>query len=321
MSDLFSRDAQGQDTAASNQLFFEKLASGDPQLFKQAEDAITAYTRTTIREDSFLERIMPSMEITNSDLTRQVSTDKPVVVVDREGDSPGAISVGFGTLPINYYFRYPKYLVTFERMLTPRFTKDVAELRTYIMDIRQIISDNAIKDLLAEKDGKFLDAVDTALVGPGEVVSCSGSVQWKQINDGITRESLADSLKVMGDTPFHLEPHTCLANTITNKDLYKFYRDEMGGDKSQDIMMNGWTSDTLMGKRWLFTIKKSMVPTGTVYQFADPKYIGKHFELEAPTMYIKQEAFMLEFFTYTMAGASLGHLGGLAKIEFLGAAS
>ena len=107
--DLFSKDAE--ESAVANQLFFEKLASGDPMMRKQAEDAITAYTRTTIREDSFMERIMPSMEITNSDLTRQVSTDKPVVVVDREGDSPGAISVGFGTLPNNYYFRYPRYLV------------------------------------------------------------------------------------------------------------------------------------------------------------------------------------------------------------------
>lgn len=317
MSDLFSKDAQ--DTAVTNQLFFEKLASGDPLMRKQAEDAITAYTRTTIREDSFMERIMPSMEITNSDLTRQVTTDKPVVVVDREGDSPGAISVGFGTLPVNYYFRYPRYLVTFERMLTPRFTKDVAELRTYIMDIRQVISDNSIKDMLAEKDGKFLQAVNTGLVGANQTVPASGSVQWREINDGITRDSLADSLKVMPDTPFHLEVHTCLANVITNKDLLKIARDEFGGDKAQDVMINGWTSDQLMGKRWLFTIKKSLVPTGTVYQFADPKYIGKHYELEAPTMYIKQEAYMLEFFTYTMTGATLGHLGGLARIDFLGA--
>jgi hypothetical protein len=188
------------------------------------------------------------------------------------------------------------------------------------MDIRQVISDNSIKDMLTEKDGKFLQSVNTALIGADEVVPSSGVVQWKTINDGITRDSLAEGLKTMPSTPFNLEVHTCLANVITNKDLYKIARDEMGGDKAQDVMMNGWTSDQLMGKRFLFTIKKSMVPTGTIYQFSDPKYIGKHCELEAPTMYIKQEAYMLEFFTYMMAGATIAHLGGLARIDYSGAA-
>jgi hypothetical protein len=313
--DLIQKEAA--DTKLANELWFEKIGSRDHVLQKQAEDAVTAYTRTTIREDSFLERVMPSVEATNSDLVRKVNTDKPVCVVDKEGDSPAAVSVAFGTLPSNYYYRYPRYEVTFERMLTPRFTKDVAELRTYVLDIRQVISDNAIKDLLAEKDGKFIRTINMCLIGPDEIVPATGTAMWQTVDDGITRESLVDSLKIMPDTPFHLEVHTILANVITNKDLWKIARDEMGGDKAQDVMLNGWSMDQFLGKRWLFTIKKDLVPTGRCYQFADPKFIGKHYSLEAETMYVKQEAFMLEFFTYCMTGASIGHLGGIAIVDFL----
>jgi hypothetical protein len=314
--DLFAQDKES--SAVFNQTFFEKLASNDAGHRKEAAESINAYTRTRMREDSFLDRIMPAQDIANEDLTRQVHTDKPMVVIDREGDSPAAISVPFATQPTNFYIRFPRYVCSFERIQTPRFTKDVAELRTWTMDVRQVISDNAIKDMLAEKDGKFLLAVNTALRGAGLTVPATGAVQYKQIVGGIDRNSLADMLKIMPSTPFHLEAHTCLTNVITNKELWKFGRDEMGGDKSQDIMVNGWSMETFMGKRWLFTLKTELVPNGAVFMFSDPRFIGKHFQLEAPTMFIRQEAFMLEFFSYENSGATLGHIAGLARADFAG---
>jgi len=38
---------------------FTKLSSRDPALVKQAEDAVTEFTRTKMREDGFYRRIMP----------------------------------------------------------------------------------------------------------------------------------------------------------------------------------------------------------------------------------------------------------------------
>src|SRR4051812_25433439 len=118
---------------------FDKLASRDPFQIKQAEDRVTAFTRTKVREDGFFRRIMPPVPVTNEDLTRAVDTDKPIIVVDKEPNSPAAISVPFATLPINLYIRGPRYRVMFDRILTPRFTKDVDELRTWEMDIRMVL--------------------------------------------------------------------------------------------------------------------------------------------------------------------------------------
>lgn len=299
-----------------SQAIFEKLSSRDPVLEKQAEDAVNAFTRTKMREDGYYRRIMPPIPITNDELDRAVDTDKPIKIVDKEPDSPAAISIPFATLPTNLYIRGPRYRVMFDRIATPRFTKDVDELRTWIMDIRQVLSDNAIKDMLAEEDGKFTKAVNTALVGPGLVVPTSGTVQYEVIHGGISRDSLWDALKVMPNTPSNLEVHVALVNNITIKEFGKFDRLEQGGDLAEDIMKNGWTLQRYQGIDWIITIKKGLVPTNTIYQFADPKFIGKSFVLEDTTMYIRREAFMLEFFAYETMGGAIGHTSGLARVDF-----
>lgn len=299
-----------------NETIFEKLSSRDPVLEKQAADAVNDFTRTKMREDGFYRRIMPPIPIGNEELDRQVDTDKPVKIVDKEPDSPAAISIPFATLPSNLYIRGPRYRVMFDRIVTPRFTKDVDELRTWIMDIRQVLSDNAIKDMLAEEDGKFVRAVNTALVGAGLTVPTSGVVQYEVIAGGITRDTLWDSLKVMPNTPSNLEVHCVLLNNITIKEVAKFSRNEMGGDLSADIMRNGWSLQEFMGIKWIITIKKGLIPTNTMYHFADPKFIGKSYVLEDTTMYIRREAFMLEFFAYETLGGTIGHTSGLSRVDF-----
>lgn len=300
-----------------SEAIFEKLSSRDPVLEKQAVDAVNDFTRTKMREDGFYRRIMPPIPITNDELDRQVDSDKPVKVVDKEPDSPAAISIPFATLPQNLYIRGPRYRVMFDRIATPRFTKDVDELRTWIMDIRQVLSDNAIKDMLAEEDGKFLRAVNTALVGANLTVPTSGVVQYETIAGGITRDTLWDSLKILPNTPSNLEVHLVLMNNITVKELGKFTHNEMGGTLSEDIMKSGWSLQELMGIKIVVTIKKGLVPSNTMYHFADPKFIGKSYVLEDTTLYVRREAYMLEFFAYETLGGSIGHVSSLARADFV----
>ncbi len=301
-------------TRERNQMLLSYLET--PGLEKKATDAVNNFTRTTMREDSFQRKIMEPVSITNDELDRQVDTDLPVKVIDKEPGSPAAISVPFANLPINMYIKAPRYRVQFDRILTPRFTKDVDELRTYVMDIRQVLSDNALKDMLAEEDSKFLAAVNTAIGSKDVVQPLAGTALYQGIVGGITRETVVDALKIMNRTPFRLESHTCLTNFVTWKEFMKWGRDEMGGDLSQDVIKNGMTEEEFLGKRWIVTIKRDLVPDDTIYMFADPKFIGKSFLLEDTTMFIKREAFMLEFFAYETLGGAIGHIGGLARVDF-----
>lgn len=297
-----------------NETLFEQLST--PGMEKTAIDAVNDFTRTKMREDGFYRRIMPPLQISNDELDRQVDTDKPVKIVDKEPDSPAAISIPFATLPVNLYIRGPRYRVMFDRIVTPRFTKDVDELRTYVMDIRQVLSDNAIKDMLAEEDSKFLTAVDLAIGAAGSLVPTSGVAQHENIVGGVTRDTVVEALKIMPKTPSHLEVNTILVNNVTIKEIMKWGRDEAGGDFSQDTLKNGWSEAELLNCRWIITIKRDLVADDSIYMFADPKFIGKNYLLEDTTMYIKREAYMLEFFAYETCGGTIGHTSGIARANF-----
>jgi len=302
------------DTQALNSALFEQLAT--PGMEKNALDAVNEFTRTTVREDGIYRRIIPPVDVGNDDLDRQVDTDKPVIIVDKEPGSPAAVSLPFATLPTNVYIRGPRYRVMFDRIVTPKFQKDIDELRTWQMDIRQVLSDNAVKDMLAEEDSKFLTAVNTALVGADTIVPLSGVIQWETIFGGITRDTLQESFKIMPKTSSHLEVNTVLVNNVTVREVMKWGRDEMGGSHSEDLMMNGWSERRFMNVDWIVSIKRNLVPDDTILMFADPRFVGKSYVLEDSTMHIKREAFMIEFFNYETIGGSIAHTGGLARADF-----
>ena len=313
-------------TKLANDTLLDKLTSDNSSLTKEAADAINDYTRVKMREDGFFRRILPPVTITNDQLDRQVDTDKPVKVVDKEPDSPAAVSVPLGSMPINRYIKGPRYRVMFDRILTPKFTKDVDELRTYDMDIRQILSDNSIKDMLAEEDGKFITTLTGSAAQPlvgilgtaaNSVISLTGVAQWVTISGGITRDTLAETMKVLPRTLMHLNVATILINNVSIWDIVKFGRDEIGGDLSEELFKTGFAERELMGVRWIITIKRDLVPDSTVFLFAEPKFMGKFFILEDTTMYIDRRAYMLEFFAYEYIGACIANIAAVGRVDYV----
>jgi hypothetical protein len=301
-------------TQVFNQELFAQLET--PGMEKNALDAVNEFTRTRVREEGFFRKIIPPVKVSNSELDRQVDTDKPVIVVDKEPGSPAAISIPFATLPINVYIRGPRYRVSFDRIVTPRFVKDIDELRTWQMDIRQVLSDNSIKDMLAEEDSKFLTAVNAALIGANQAVPTSGVIQWETVFGGISRDTVQESLKIMPKTPSHLEVNTVLINNVTVREILKWGYDEVGGALSEQFLRDGLGDVELMGCKWLVTNKRDLVPDDSMYFFGDPRFIGKSYLLEDTTMHIKREAFMIEFFAYETLGGSIGFTSGLARADF-----
>ena len=304
-------------TRQINDVVIDKLTSDDSSMRKEATDAINDYTRVKMREDGYWRRILPPVTITNDQLDRQVDTDKPVKVVDMEPGSPAAVSVPFGSMPINQYIKAPRYRVMFDRILTPKFTKDADELRTYDMDIRQILSDNSIKDMLAEEDGKATLTLNTILLGQNVVVPATGVAQWVSISGGITRDTVAEAMKVLPRTPSHLNVATILINNVSIWDIVKWGRDEVGGDLSEEILKTGFAERELLGVRWIITIKRDLVPDSTIFLFAEPKFMGKFYVLEDTTMYIDRRAFMLEFFAYESIGSSVANIAAVGRVDFI----
>ncbi len=298
-----------------NETFLEQLNT--PGMEKNAVGAAEDFTRTTIREDGFYRKIMPMIQIRADQLTRQVYDDKWVKVVDKQPGSPGAVSVGFGTFPTQLYVRGPRYECGFTRIMTRKFYKDVAELATWEMDIRQVISDDSVKDMLAEEDGKWLQAVNTALFGRDVVSPLTDVVQWESIFGGVSRDTLQEALSIMEKGPSHLSPAKILANNVFMRQLMKIPMDEWGGGGSEDIFVKGWTMEKFMNCDWIVSIKRKLIPDNSIYMFGDPDFIGKSYVYEEPVMWVHREMFMVYWCTYETIGGGIGNTSALARADFV----
>jgi hypothetical protein len=156
----------------NQELLARILDEGEGEV-KAASAAGTNMIRRKIREDGFLRNILPPETVTNQDLDRVESHDKPVIIEDMEPDSPGAVSIPFGGAADATFFYGNKFTVVFNPITTREFQKDINELRTYRMDLRQVITDNALKDVQTTEDGEFISMVDE-IVGTANAIDFYG---------------------------------------------------------------------------------------------------------------------------------------------------
>lgn len=298
----------------------------NPESTVKVSRATSDYIRMKLREEGFLRKILPAQTITGDDLTKQVSTDKPSKVVELEPDSPGAMSIPFGEFPTGTYIYGKRWLVTFSRIATPMFNKDVAELHDYDLDIRQVISDNALKDLQAEEDGKFIQTINSLLsndamvadqnvaYGPGG----TNTVLWKTLSGGLTRENVIEAKKIMMKAQARLRPQTALVNQKTALEFEKWTREEVGGDMSQNILVNGWAAEAAKwcSLNWITTIKDDLVPDNSMFLFAAPEFLGRLYFLEDTTMFVKREGPMLSWYAYEMLGGGIANAAAVSRVDF-----
>lgn len=323
------------------QNFLSKVATRDPELVKEAADAATDYVRLTLREEGLARKIIPPQSITEAECDKQLDTDMPVKIIEKEVEQPLAVGVPFGTLPSNQEINMKKCRVDFARIMTRNFVKDIAQVKTWDADIRNIWKDNAIKDMLTKEDVTLftmLNKIVSSTADPANMVgnaasALTGKVQYYDFSaadknplgvTGFNRDTAVESLKILqkgyGDasvaTPIRLKTDLVVMNANTGLEYVKFTREEAGGDASGDMFKNGLTEGTFFGKKHLFTLKDDIIPDGVAWYFAAPQFIGKFFELESPTMFMEMRAFMLEFFVYACQGMTIGNPYSVAKVKF-----
>lgn len=314
-------DNQTQNVPVSviNSRIIESLDRGD---VKKAQDASTDYTRIQIREESFAFKILPPEKATDDMLDRALD-ERLQIIWEIEPDSPAAKWVPLQSVPDGEYIAGSRYIIPFARVLTPKFQKDIDELRTVRQDIRKILTDNSIKDGLTEIDSKFMDTVNSIVFNAPAANSANrvtGKVQWIDMTDPLNRETFAEAKKMLprgnSNGKFRLRNYICLMNDVTAQDWLKLTRDDIGGDLAQDFFKNGLTTDTFLGVKGIFTIKDDLVPDNYVYFFAAPEFLGKCFYLTDWTMFMKKEAYFIEMFSYWLGGFAFGNVAAMAVARF-----
>lgn len=288
--------------------------SGD---IKSASAAGTNMIRRRIREEGFLRRIIPPQTVTNDDLNRVLQHDRPVIIEDMESGQRGSKSIPFGDAADTEFYYGNKYAVYFNPITTPEFVKDINELRTYRMDLRQVTTDNALKDVQTEEDTRFI-AVANAITGPSNGVGAGGVQQNFVITGGFERDTYVNVLNGLEDV--YLNNGVILMNRKTAKNFLKWGRDEIGGDLAERLLTDGLSAlqeAKLFGVKHLFTIKRNLVPDNVIYTFAEPNYLGKFYELQQLIMYLEKKKDMLRIQARELIGVTVANVLGIQQYSFV----
>ena len=311
-----------------NEGFIESLQS--PEGIQKAAASATVLTRWKLREESFVDKILPPQDISNSDLDRVQDPEVLVKFVDREPDSGPAKVIPFGVLPDRTTFKGSRYPVYFYGVSSEIFSKDINKLRGYTYDIRGVIYDQSTKEIAKTIDKRFIEGVDAAIAemeATKDNYNELKNLTWDyQPGVPFTRDSLVDAVAVFlqHEVPFGplqtdtnaSSPGTVLCNIKTATEILKWDRSEAGGDVSQEMLLSGKPIRTPLGLNLVTTMKDDVVPPGTVYFFAPPEYLGVYYRLQPLTVYIEQKFIWLQTFQMTIIGMSIGNTRGIMKATF-----
>ena len=307
-----------EDISALNREFVAQISDSGNGLIKEASEAGSRMIRRRIRENGFMRAIIPPKPVTDADLDRSLTTEQPIIIEDMEPNQYGAKVISFGDTPDTTFYRGDKFQMNFEQIVSPKFTKDINELRSYRMDLRAVVTDNSLKDIQTTEDSQFIAGLAT-IVGTTGGVGLTGSQQNFNINGGFTRDNYRQVLTKLQN--FNLNNGTILMNRNTATAFLGFSRDEIGGDLAEKLFQKGLGAldeAMIFGVRHLFTIKRNLIPDGTLYVFAEPDYLGRFYTLQDLTMYVEKKDDLLTFYAKETVSSAIPNVAACVQINFPG---
>jgi hypothetical protein len=311
-----------------NQSFVRKLEEGR---VKEAQDEGSRFIRSKLRQQSFAREILEPVEIGADEIDRDEHTDQPKKIIEKEPDSV-ATFVTFKGSGQRTFFRGPRYSVSFGKIETEHFMKSKFELLTYQNDIRKILTDNSVKDMADVEDQKFIETVNAAMGQVGGTIQLGDGAgdpgqfavaDLKGANDldcngrALTKNLIAQLFQNM--TMQKMPIGKLLMTKSTFMEVLKFDHTEVGNDVVSAHYRDGIAGEEkLFGVPVITTIKNDIINDNEIYLFAPENYLGNFFLLQDATLFIKQEADMIEFWSYSAPGIGIGNANGIRRLRNFG---
>jgi hypothetical protein len=248
-------------------------------------------------------------------------------------------SVYFGKIETQHFSKSKFELLTYQndirKILTDNSVKDMADEedkkfletvnaameqvgnRVFLDDVAQAsftaaqnpITEDAAKALAFDHNGAGTGGsrqFSFNNLAAGNRFHCNGSP--------LTKELIAQIFQSM--TMKKLPVGKLLMTKSTFMEAIKFDQSEVGDSTVARHYNQGLEGeDKLFGIPVVTTIKNDIVKDDQIYLFAPQNYLGNFFLLQDATLFIKQEADMIEFWSYSAPGIGIGNALGAARIE------
>jgi hypothetical protein len=289
-----------------NSNFVRKLEAGR---IKEAQDEGSAFIRQKVRQESYAREVINPILLEDDELDRDENTDQPKKIVEKEPDSVATFVTFQGTGP-RTWFRGLRFAVKFGKTESERFTKNKWELMTYQNDIRKILSDNSVKDMADQEDIKYTGTLDG-------IAALNAAVQ-------ITAAAAFNSTAFRTGFQAMVNRRQPIGKILLTKALYYEALDLPATSVGDDVASRHYDAgieeeEKLWGIPVVSTMKSDILNPKKAYVIAPENFHGVFFLLQDATLFIKQEADIIEFWSYAAPGIGIGNSVSFQVITFPGA--
>jgi hypothetical protein len=286
-----------------NANFVKKIEDGR---IKEAAAEGSAFIREFVRQESYAREIITPVLLTDDEIDRDENTDEPKKIVEKEPNSVATFVQFQGAGP-RTWFRGPRYSIFFGKTESQHFTKSKFQLMTYQNDIRKMLSDNSVKDMADQEDKKWQETIDMlAAANVAEQVTAATAFSSTDFKKGF--QKMVDRRRPIGKMTMckslYYESLDLPATSVGNDVASRHYDDGVENEEK------------LWGIPVITTIKSHVHSTKKAYVYAPENYLGNFFLLQDATLYIKQEADLITFWTYAAPGIGIGNRLSFQVIDF-----
>lgn len=288
----------------TNQKFLDALAAGGESLQKLAA-ATSYFVKDGVREESFLDEIIPPKTVGPEDFDRRLEDDFPIIICEIEQGAE-AHRINFRGKPDSMYFTGKKYPVVFDKIVSDYIRKSEAELMTIRHPITEVIEERIIKDMARVRDESFIDTCDFIVNQTNLKDTYSGEFGRGAIAAGL------DLLEGTANQPCGV--------ILISKSLWNKYNASTALEESDSVVAEmvrtGYQSKTIMGYKVIVTQKPFFMQNhkNDVYFFSPAEYLGHNFVMQEPTFQVKKDMDIIEMVCWGFYGAGVGNRRGIAKI-------
>ena len=330
-----------------NSLFVEKLGT------EEGRTKIAAYgqgvIRDHLREVSFARKVLPPMTVTPAECQVSTEHDGLVKIEELEPESR-AMVVDFRGSARARYIRAPRVAVSFFTIESEHFEKTEQELLAYKMPITKMIEEQSANNLQEIEDRQFLiyaeaaiqsmqksanegagfahagfsaSAVNGATVADGPDQNASvmkGQLALSALQDDfivrpVNRPDFVNFFKMMSGPSRRVRLELVLLTEPDYDDILQWTVEDMGDRIQSETVVDGYKYNTLLGRRFIRTIKTDILRRGNIYGFTTPEFLGCFYVLNNTKFYVDKVGNKITFWCWEDIGMAFLNLNSLVKME------
>lgn len=323
--------------AQFNDMFSTKVASADG---RESLNALGGdYIRDRLREVSFKKKVVPEKRVTKNDCQVSVNHDTLIMIVEIEPKTR-AMVMTFRGQPSAKMISGKRCEAAFFTISSEMYYKTEEELMVYKMPITKIMEENVVKDMdeiqdrewllhceaacqamQKEANGGVVTSLTATAIKGGSVVEFKirkGEIARTQTTNTATvwpcqRTDLVQGFKLNDGN--RLRTEMFLITEVDFDDLLQLTTADQGDKIQSETMVDGYTYNKMLGRRYIRTIKTDILRPGNIYFFVAPQFFAKSYVLNSTRFYIDKVANVIFFQAWENIADVIANVAGIGKIE------